>query len=220
MLDDASQTTLCRTCPPHTADSSDSAYVKPDIVFFGEQLPERFYQRMVSSAFVSRTHTPQRSSSTTTTPPPRPWQLRQQIDAHTVSTVTVRACSRVSHVAPTTRGMLSQERDFPACDLLLVMGTSLVVHPFASLVGACVSVASCLPWRTWCCCVATSTPHVWGVLDAYAPMPCIDSMHPPPTTHTRARASLWQTPCLTTAHACSSTASTWARQQAARAAAG
>jgi NAD-dependent SIR2 family protein deacetylase len=49
--------------------------VKPDIVFFGEQLPERFYERM--------------------------------------------------------------EYDFPICDLLLVMGTSLVVHPFASLIGGC-----------------------------------------------------------------------------------
>lgn len=48
-------------------------YVKPDIVFFGEQLPDRFYDRM--------------------------------------------------------------EYDFPTCDLLLVMGTSLVVHPFASLIG-------------------------------------------------------------------------------------
>uniref|UniRef100_A0A383W007 Deacetylase sirtuin-type domain-containing protein n=1 Tax=Tetradesmus obliquus TaxID=3088 RepID=A0A383W007_TETOB len=48
--------------------------VKPDIVFFGEQLPDRFYQRM--------------------------------------------------------------EADFPACDLLLVMGTSLVVQPFASLIDA------------------------------------------------------------------------------------
>jgi len=28
-----------------------------------------------------------------------------------------------------------QEYDFPTCDLLLVMGTSLVVHPFASLIG-------------------------------------------------------------------------------------
>eukprot|EP00775_Hariotina_reticulata_P006779 gene6779-6996_t len=48
--------------------------VKPDIVFFGEQLPDRFYERM--------------------------------------------------------------EYDFPTCDLLLVMGTSLVVHPFASLIDA------------------------------------------------------------------------------------
>lgn len=47
--------------------------VKPDIVFFGEGLPERFYDLA--------------------------------------------------------------ERDFPACDLLVVMGTSLVVHPFASLIG-------------------------------------------------------------------------------------
>ena len=28
------------------------------------------------------------------------------------------------------------QRDFPQCDLLLVMGTSLVVQPFASLIGA------------------------------------------------------------------------------------
>ncbi|KAF8071129.1 sirt2 [Scenedesmus sp. PABB004] len=48
--------------------------VKPDIVFFGEQLPDRFYERM--------------------------------------------------------------EADLPRCDLLLVMGTSLVVHPFASLIDA------------------------------------------------------------------------------------
>lgn len=31
--------------------------------------------------------------------------------------------------------VLCQEYDFPTCDLLLVMGTSLVVHPFASLIG-------------------------------------------------------------------------------------
>eukprot|EP00879_Flechtneria_rotunda_P014274 GHRR01014911.1.p1 GENE.GHRR01014911.1~~GHRR01014911.1.p1 ORF type:complete len:282 (+),score=78.65 GHRR01014911.1:212-1057(+) len=48
--------------------------VKPDIVFFGEQLPDRFYEQM--------------------------------------------------------------DQDFPACDLLLVMGTSLVVQPFASLIDA------------------------------------------------------------------------------------
>jgi len=47
--------------------------VKPDIVFFGENLPARFFE-----------------------------------------------CARA---------------DFPACDLLVVMGTSLVVQPFASLVG-------------------------------------------------------------------------------------
>ena len=47
--------------------------VKPDIVFFGESLPETFFSRV--------------------------------------------------------------ESDFPAADLLIVMGTSLVVHPFASLVG-------------------------------------------------------------------------------------
>jgi hypothetical protein len=57
--------------------------VKPDIVFFGEQLPQRFYERM--------------------------------------------------------------EADFPSCDLLLVMGTSLVVHPFASLIG---KTAQC---RRCCC---------------------------------------------------------------------
>lgn len=28
------------------------------------------------------------------------------------------------------------EADFPAADLLIVMGTSLVVHPFADLIGA------------------------------------------------------------------------------------
>ena len=48
--------------------------VKPDIVFFGEALPERFWE--------------------------------------------------------------AAEADMPAADLLLVMGTSLVVQPFASLVGA------------------------------------------------------------------------------------
>jgi NAD-dependent deacetylase sirtuin 2 len=47
-------------------------YVKPDIVFFGENLPERFYE-----------------------------------------------CA---------------EEDFRVCDLLIVIGTSLVVHPFAGLI--------------------------------------------------------------------------------------
>lgn len=59
-----------RWCLPAAAASG---LVKPDIVFFGEQLPDRFYERM--------------------------------------------------------------EYDLPTCDLLLVMGTSLVVHPFASLIG-------------------------------------------------------------------------------------
>jgi len=54
-------------------DSKYGGPVKPDIVFFGEALPTRFFE-----------------------------------------------CA---------------QRDFPRCDLLLVMGTSLVVHPFASLVG-------------------------------------------------------------------------------------
>ncbi len=49
--------------------------MKPDIVFFGEALPERFWE--------------------------------------------------------------AAEVDLPAADLLLVMGTSLVVQPFASLAGAC-----------------------------------------------------------------------------------
>ena len=48
--------------------------MKPDIVFFGESLPDRFWE--------------------------------------------------------------AAETDFPAADLLIVMGTSLVVQPFASLVGA------------------------------------------------------------------------------------
>jgi NAD-dependent SIR2 family protein deacetylase len=48
--------------------------VKPDIVFFGESLPDRFWE--------------------------------------------------------------AAESDIPAADLLIVMGTSLVVQPFASLVGA------------------------------------------------------------------------------------
>lgn len=47
--------------------------VKPDIVFFGESLPPRFFQKM--------------------------------------------------------------QTDFPQADLLIVMGTSLTVHPFASLIG-------------------------------------------------------------------------------------
>lgn len=47
--------------------------VKPDIVFFGEQLPQRFF--------------------------------------------------------------MHREEDMPKCDLLIVMGTSLVVYPFASLQG-------------------------------------------------------------------------------------
>jgi len=49
------------------------AYVKPDIVFFGESLPEKFFERM--------------------------------------------------------------HEDFPKCDLLIVMGTSLAVQPFAGLIA-------------------------------------------------------------------------------------
>ena len=58
--------------------------VKPDIVFFGESLPERFWR-----------HIPE---------------------------------------------------DFGAADLLLVMGTSLVVQPFASLIGRSVFFGACCSW--------------------------------------------------------------------------
>lgn len=60
----AGETPRCAEC---------GGLVKPDIVFFGENLPERFYDLA--------------------------------------------------------------EEDFPAADLLIVMGTSLVVHPFADLIG-------------------------------------------------------------------------------------
>lgn len=58
--------------------------VKPDIVFFGESLPPRFFQKM--------------------------------------------------------------QTDFPQADLLIVMGTSLTVHPFASLIGEplCLCVRACV----------------------------------------------------------------------------
>ena len=57
--------------------------VKPDIVFFGESLPPRFFQKM--------------------------------------------------------------QTDFPKADLLIVMGTSLTVHPFASLIGEPVCTYSTCP---------------------------------------------------------------------------
>jgi NAD-dependent deacetylase sirtuin 2 len=57
--------------------------VKPDIVFFGEKLPDRFYNLAGIPAFP---------------------------------------------------GMTCEENDFDKCDLLIVMGTSLVVRPFASLI--------------------------------------------------------------------------------------
>jgi NAD-dependent deacetylase sirtuin 2 len=57
--------------------------VKPDIVFFGEQLPDRFYQ--------------------------------------------------LSGILPFP-GFAPGDSDFDKCDLLIVMGTSLVVQPFASLI--------------------------------------------------------------------------------------
>lgn len=60
----ADHTPMCREC---------GGYVKPDIVFFGENLPERFFEQ--------------------------------------------------------------KNLDLPLCDMLLVMGTSLQVHPFAGLVN-------------------------------------------------------------------------------------
>ena len=62
--------------------------VKPDIVFFGESLPPRFFQKM--------------------------------------------------------------QTDFPQADLLIVMGTSLTVHPFASLIGEplCLCVRACVRDQT------------------------------------------------------------------------
>ena len=58
--------------------------VKPDIVFFGEGLPERFFQSLeVSSVLLS--------------------------------------------------GYIADKKDLTICDLLIVIGTSLQVHPFASL---------------------------------------------------------------------------------------
>lgn len=58
--------------------------VKPDIVFFGEGLPERFFQSLE------------------------------------VSSVPLQVC-------------IADDQDLTICDLLIVIGTSLQVHPFASL---------------------------------------------------------------------------------------
>lgn len=63
-------------CPTHTCTLA-GGLVKPDIVFFGENLPERFFERL---------------------------------------------------------------KDLQQADLLIILGTSLVVQPFASLIGRC----SCL----------------------------------------------------------------------------
>ena len=66
--------------------------VKPDIVFFGEQLPRRFYELAG---------------------------------------------------IPVHPGMDCSDSDFASCDLLIVMGTSLVVQPFASLIDqVCVCVCA------------------------------------------------------------------------------
>ena len=64
--------------------------VKPDIVFFGEQLPRRFYELAG---------------------------------------------------IPVHPGMDCSDSDFASCDLLIVMGTSLVVQPFASLIDQVCVVA-------------------------------------------------------------------------------
>ena len=63
-----------RCAAPCRSQACGTGFVKPDIVFFGEALPRRFFERA--------------------------------------------------------------QEDFPRADLLIVMGTSLVVQPFASLIGA------------------------------------------------------------------------------------
>ncbi|KAJ9113951.1 hypothetical protein QFC19_000146 [Naganishia cerealis] len=71
--------------------------VKPDIVFFGEGLPSRFFQRVRQ---VSK--------------PPLP---RHHLGV------------------PALTPSIAPEQDLPECDLLIVIGTSLQVHPFASLIS-------------------------------------------------------------------------------------
>ena len=68
----------------HAMNAKHGGLVKPDIVFFGEKLPDRFYQ--------------------------------------------------LSGILPFPDFGCGQEPDFDKCDLLIVMGTSLVVQPFASLI--------------------------------------------------------------------------------------
>lgn len=107
------------------------------VVPAGEQLPDRFYERMVSSSSNSNSNSA------------RPLRPRRQ--AHVggriatplkANNVVVQHDWKLGHSPPVGFWLLCvltlcwlQEYDFPTCDLLLVMGTSLVVHPFASLIG-------------------------------------------------------------------------------------
>ncbi len=83
----------CRSC---------EGLVKPDIVFFGESLPARFFGCVAVGTDSSPHDT--------------------RIHAHDTP----------SNVIRTERGRSAP--DFQECDLLIVMGTSLQVQPFASLV--------------------------------------------------------------------------------------
>jgi hypothetical protein len=73
--------------------------------------------------------------------------------------------AHITHVSPLLRDL--QEYDFPTCDLLLVMGTSLVVHPFASLIGESLMGSRC-------------TSHTWALASCALFGPClVPSLHRP-----------------------------------------
>ena len=93
--------------------------VKPDIVFFGEQAA---LQHCFDTVF--------RRSRISLLPMPRPQPLSLLL-------LPVGSLLQLPE-----RFFRLVEEDFPACDLLIVMGTSLRVQPFASLTGR---VASNVP---------------------------------------------------------------------------
>ncbi|CEQ39041.1 SPOSA6832_00535, partial [Sporobolomyces salmonicolor] len=77
------------------------ALIKPKIVFFGEGLPDKFFERL------------------SVRPPPPPLFLSPP--------------PTLNHGPLTRRSRLALLQDFAECDLLLVLGTSLTVGPFNTL---------------------------------------------------------------------------------------
>ncbi len=81
--------------------------IKPDITFYGENLPARWVQPEPTLSPSSHLGSGPSRSDNEDLPVRTNWRRFFQLS----------------------------QVDFPKCDLLIVMGTSLVVYPFAGLVG-------------------------------------------------------------------------------------
>lgn len=133
---------LCTLCKPTV--QSCGGLVKPDIVFFGESLPGRFHDCAAEDfpkadlLIVSRPAT--RFLAARPLPPPVPAGCAPCGMAclqHSFEALAVGRAALWTNFKLRSERVFCGHMNLPPCLAVQVMGTSLVVHPFAGLIGKC-----------------------------------------------------------------------------------